>query len=375
MSYDSKLPKRLRLLDFSRGIAALAVVLWHWQHFWFGCSYRKLEGFERSKQPLYSIFSIFYEKGDLAVPFFFVLSGFVFFWLYGKSIAVRSCTVRQFAVTRLARLYPLHLATLLIVAALQSLYFAYAQHYFVYPLNNLKYFGLHLLFASHWGLESGHSFNAPIWSVSIEIGLYALFFIVAFIRRATWPYAILIVAAAIILQFIGFDSLWLPAIEAFFIGGLLYYFIEWHCSRKLRVVEYLVIGSLAFLCCYCLLFDCSAMFGPSRLCQRLLYPLMVATLVMVELRYENIGTKVAWVGDITYSVYLIHFPLQIVFILVSDALGFNRDIFYSHYVLLPFFGILIPLSLLTFYFFERPAQHALRRFATPRSAKPTTTSP
>lgn len=48
--------------------------------------------------------------------------------------------------------------------------------YFVYPNNDIKHFLLNLFFASSWSFESGHSFNGPIWSVSVEVLLHALFF-------------------------------------------------------------------------------------------------------------------------------------------------------------------------------------------------------
>ena len=39
---------------------------------------------------------------------------------------------------------------------------------------------LNLFFASEWGQQYGYSFNAPVWSVSIEILLYVIFFISTF---------------------------------------------------------------------------------------------------------------------------------------------------------------------------------------------------
>ena len=69
--------RHLHSLDFARGVAALAVVLWHWQHFFFNGSVPGV--FQREAQPFYSVLFLFYEKGWFAVDFFFALSGFVFF--------------------------------------------------------------------------------------------------------------------------------------------------------------------------------------------------------------------------------------------------------------------------------------------------------
>ncbi|WP_257012247.1 acyltransferase family protein [Pseudomonas moraviensis] len=72
----SVFPERLYALDALRGIAALAVVFWHWQHFFFqGAAPGPLQ---REDQPLYSLFSLFYRHGGDAVSLFFSLSGFIF---------------------------------------------------------------------------------------------------------------------------------------------------------------------------------------------------------------------------------------------------------------------------------------------------------
>src|SRR5690606_2751289 len=76
-----------------------------------------------------------------------------------------------------ARLYPLHFATLLLVAGLQALSFHLQLEFQIYPYNDLYHFVLNLFFVSHWGLEAGDSFHAPIWSVSVEVFIYILFWL------------------------------------------------------------------------------------------------------------------------------------------------------------------------------------------------------
>jgi peptidoglycan/LPS O-acetylase OafA/YrhL len=86
---QSVFPKRLFALDALRGVAALAVVLWHWQHFFFqGAMPGSLQA---EQQPLYSVFSIFYRHGGDAVALFFSLSGFIF----------SGCSLRQLHNVRL----------------------------------------------------------------------------------------------------------------------------------------------------------------------------------------------------------------------------------------------------------------------------------
>ena len=94
--------------------------------------------------PLYGMLRLFYEKGYIGVGYFFLLSGFIFFWLYQDSIKSKSTTFQEFWVARISRLYPLHLATLLIVAVLQFWYIAHEGNSFVYPYNDIYHFLLNL---------------------------------------------------------------------------------------------------------------------------------------------------------------------------------------------------------------------------------------
>src|SRR5437762_3835756 len=169
------IPKRLYSLDVLRGLAALSVVFWHWQHFSYSGTQPAIVSPERL--PLYPVFFLFYTKGALAVDLFFSLSGFVFFWLYSDSVSRKTISGREFAWLRFTRLYPLHLATLLAVAFGQWAYHSRTGAFFVYHFNDAKHFALNLFLGSSWGLENGFSFNGPVWSVSVEVALYAMFFL------------------------------------------------------------------------------------------------------------------------------------------------------------------------------------------------------
>lgn len=72
----------------------------------------------------------------------------------------------------------MHFLTLVIVAVLQAVSVARFGASQIYDNNNVYHFVLQLFFASEWGLQAGHSFNAPIWSVSVEILVYAGFWLV-----------------------------------------------------------------------------------------------------------------------------------------------------------------------------------------------------
>ena len=173
--------QRFHSLDALRGLAALSVVFWHWQHFFYG-SEGLASSFERSEQPLYPVFELLYLHGWMAVDLFFLLSGFIFFWLYADRISQGLVTAKEFLVLRLSRLYPLHLVTLLAVIVGQQvyLYSTGGGTAFVYQFNDGYHLFLNLLMLPSVGLEKGYSFNAPFWSVSVEVVLYLIFFLFSF---------------------------------------------------------------------------------------------------------------------------------------------------------------------------------------------------
>src|ERR1700743_3406757 len=104
--------KRLYALDALRGLAALSVVVWHWQHF-YALSGTWQTGWQRASQPFFWALQPLYDAGWAAVDLFFALSGFVFFWLYGAAIASRSIGGPRFSLLRFSPLYPLRFSTLL----------------------------------------------------------------------------------------------------------------------------------------------------------------------------------------------------------------------------------------------------------------------
>jgi peptidoglycan/LPS O-acetylase OafA/YrhL len=98
--------KRLYSLDALRGVGALAIVVWHWQHF-YAIGGTWAAGWSRAAEPLYPFLKPFYEEGWVAVDLFFAVSGFVFFWLYLEPVARREIGAGTFARQRFSRLYPL----------------------------------------------------------------------------------------------------------------------------------------------------------------------------------------------------------------------------------------------------------------------------
>src|SRR4051812_13229871 len=170
-------------LEAVRFVAAFAVLIWHYQHF----AYVADQPVDLVKQrlPLYELLQPFYEAGRYGVWVFWCVSGFIFFWKYRDAIYERATGGWAFLVLRVSRLYPLHLVTLIVVALLQGVYFRQQGQFFVYQHNDLQHFILQICLASEWNLLHGDSFNGPIWSISVEVLVYIVFFLtLRFVTRS-----------------------------------------------------------------------------------------------------------------------------------------------------------------------------------------------
>ena len=361
---------RLYTLDALRGVAALAVVFWHWQHFCV-TRYALNATFQRKEQPLYAVFSLFYEHGELAVDLFFSLSGFIFFWLYARAIGDRRVSARDFFVLRFSRLYPLHLCTLLIVLLGQSAYAAAHDYFFIYRYNDLRHFILNLFFASSIRLEKDFSFNGPVWSVSVEVFLYVVFFAVC---RITSARARHLIGLSIGLSLAGYFLVkYAPlsrGLGSFFLGGTTYYLFDLISKHRHRRA-FTVIAVAAAACMWAatyLLWSSSAPMAAPQPASRItvlfpvavVFPTTILTLALLENARGDLAKRISFLGDISYSSYLLHFPLQLAFVLVLPYLGITLESLNSTAGLLAFMSILIALSLLSHRYFEIPAQRYLR---------------
>ncbi|MDF1860320.1 MAG: acyltransferase [Verrucomicrobiales bacterium] len=359
MNREGSWPKRLFSLHISRGIAALAVVVWHWEHF-ADSSYARPENLDKSAYPFHSFLKVFHEKGYFGVSYFFLLSGFIFFWLYRQRIEERTVGFGNFWLQRFSRLYPLHFVTLLLVAGLQFLFSSTnpSGEFFIYPSNDAPHFLLQLGFASHWGLESTKSFNGPIWSVSVEILLYLVFFVVALLGKGRFFSCALIALVGMVL-YPATKHMFFLGLSLFFLGGVVYEVTGWLFQRRAfqHRLLYLATGvsSMAWL---------ATIFVPG-------IEDSIASLSLLELnRGEGILPRFSWIGDITYSPYLLHFPLQLVLMIAVTNSFLRPDFYLSPLWLLLFLTVLVASSYATFRYFEVPMQRRIRNLAKSPPGKP-----
>jgi peptidoglycan/LPS O-acetylase OafA/YrhL len=386
--------KRLYALDTLRGFAALSIVIWHWQHF-FAISGTWQAGWQKSAEPFYLFLKPLYDEGWAAVDLFFALSGFIFFWLYSEAIGEGRMGAGRFAWLRFSRLYPLHLVTLLAVAAMQFFFERATGNYFIFDTNDAKHFATSLIFAQQWlppTLEQ--SFNGPAWSVSIEVLLYGVFFV--FCRLGLRGPRMALGVALVAIPLLWWNEFIARGLMGFFIGGAVFHFSRRIEARRdaPRIAKRSIVLALGLWAIVWI----EAYFGPlhsafywlsghisdeagrlyiggSRNLFLLLFVFIVvpSTILSLSLHEQVLGgawRRFAFVGDISYSTYMLHFPMQLALALVAVHFALTPAVFENPLALILFYVALIGLGGLSFHYFERPMQNFLRHAFGKKSLAP-----
>jgi len=205
-------------LEVIRFICALSVIIWHYQNFFY--IGEKPTNFIKEHQPLYKLLSLPYDLGYYGVHVFWCLSGFIFFWKYRESIFTNALTYKKFFVLRFSRLYPLHFSTLVLVLSLQAIYYSKKEIFFVYQNIDIQHFIYQLFLASNWVDLKNASFNGPIWSVSVEVIVYFIFFLILQKISKSFLINVAVVLLCLIAKYLKIPSQVFECLAFFYIGGL-----------------------------------------------------------------------------------------------------------------------------------------------------------
>ncbi len=343
-------------LELVRFACAMAVLMWHYRHFAMIGDAHLMAG---PTAPLDALLFPFYNFGFWGVQVFWAISGFIFYWKYAESISQRTVDPKRFFWLRFSRLYPLHFITLLIVGALQPAYMALAGHPFVFVNNGIGQFALHLFMADQWFGSHALGFNAPVWSVSSEVLVYFAFFILL----RTFGRSPMIIVGAITG---GMWSLWSgvtwPALICgayFFAGGAA---AEWRAGRRAagRPRETMLLSAsvvaLAVLGLAIQRAPSSHAIGTWLLIATPPFLLIAASDWRIPERWHR---PIQAAGNLTYSTYLTHFPLQLALGTLFLAIGFEPPVG-SPWFLLAYLAATIAIGRIVFVRFEAPVQDRIR---------------
>lgn len=345
-------PRHLDALTGIRGLAAWGVVLYHVR--------LSLAGLVPA--PVIAGLG----KGYLAVDLFFMLSGFVIWYNYAARIRDGGRgEARAFLWRRFARVWPLHAVVLAGFAALALLLGLTGRDTTGYPWVELP---LHLALVQNWGFLPTLAWNHPAWSISTELAAYLLF--PAIVVAARWErlpsWALLAIAALLA-----------TALHALFalhgetsLGARIEQLGLWRCLAGFAMGMVLCIlwerwqhsrtgAPAAALACLGLLALGRALALPeTAFVPAAFFAGLLALALDRGVVARLVGGKVlTYLGEISYSTYLAHFGLFLVFkLLFVDAslqLGWGQ--------LAGFLALVLAASVALYHGIEKPAQRWLNR--------------
>lgn len=373
-----------------RGIAALLTVLFHVDLVLSSFGGHLLDG------RISSVLSRMY----LMVDFFFVLSGFILCYVYAKNFAgpVNRQDFKKFTIARFARVYPLHLFSLLLTA-----FFLFLLHQGgakvppVVDAENSVYSFITNLFLLHsMNLHQWFTFNHASWSISTEWWMYMLFpFLVSPFMKLSKPGRFVIFALCIAgYLVIGYllvplvtlpDALGFFKVHAFslnvayqfgffrclfgFVIGMMVYFgykEEWGKPLFSSGYTFLILITGLALCMHFAVPDVfTVLFFP--------FILLSAAYGNQNLNIVLASKPLQRLGDWSFSIYLMHQP----FLYQGAALMGNPDktgivipklgLLASWLTCLIFVAFILFISYLTYRFIELPARNFINgRRGTPK---------
>lgn len=306
------------------------------------------------------------QRGTLGVDLFFVLSGFVLCHVYAERAGQGRLDVVDFFRARIARIYPLHLATLLAVGAMAAA--AGLLGVTIDPrVASMDSLPANLLLVHAWGLSPVSGWNHASWSISSEWAAYLAFPVVAAlvwrVRGRPWM-AIGLALAFLVGIFLAFERLaGFPLTQATIRYG------------ALRIAPTFLLG-----CAFWLAFRAGALQTARRawaaavasaaaLAGLLMLNapdvLVVATFPALILGLASLsrfnpailsGRLGVYLGEISYSTYMLCIPWSLAFPHLWQALTGQSHALLPPFAWCVFILALLPLSALSHALIELPAR-------------------
>jgi peptidoglycan/LPS O-acetylase OafA/YrhL len=296
---------RLVEVDALRGVAALAVVLFHY-------STQFIRLFEPA-QPT----SLTFDHGHFGVNLFFIISGFVIFMTLE-----RTRTAMDFVVSRFSRLYPAYWMAVALTFTITHLLGLPGKLVGAESalLNVLMFHGLFRVphvDGVYWTLEVELLFYTGMLGLFVAGRLRQVFMLVLALLGLRWVYFIMAKAFGIDLPFIGARLLILPFLPWFALGLAIYTFTRGAEDAGMR--RQAAVAAAAALLTLAVTDQHPAL---------ALLGIALATLVLLAARGQLALLRLpplVWLGKVSYSLYLLHENIGWAVMLRLIGMGWSTD--------------------------------------------------
>ncbi len=356
--YNHSFSGSIPALTSLRFFAAFYVILFHAHDF--------------SGVDLYALTNLF-NSGYLAVDFFFILSGFILSYTYYPQIIEKSFSYSDFFIKRVARIYPVHIFTLLLMLVIITfIKLAGVTWSHDMETSNFYEFIKNILMVHSWAFYSNLSYNQPSWSISAEFFAYILFPIFIFsinrgkeLFRIIFSitlflsfYVIAYVFFEVIITKFTFTGVIIRIIPDFLLG-VVSYMLFYKYSFTFDIGKQLIFANIALFFCFYL---GSLDFIVIPLFAWVIY-LLADQARHGEQSFLN-NDILQYLGRISYSLYMVHFPVWIGF--MHLFLGYYMGLNDGNVSLLTIYSVIIftilvmfPCAMLTNKYVEEPSQRWL----------------
>ncbi|TQL54780.1 peptidoglycan/LPS O-acetylase OafA/YrhL [Subtercola boreus] len=331
--------------------------------------------------------------GNLGVDFFFMLSGFIISYTYMDKLRKPAPgAVRSFLFLRFARIYPVHLFTVIVFVALVIGAAAVGLN-----LNtNGQYTPLNVVMnvLMLQSIPPAFALNNPAWSICAEAAAYLAFPLIA---RAIWRIRsravtvgliVVVLAVGMItiplvvnsaeswVYWAGYVLIWLRIIVGFLAGCLAYWL--WRSLGALKQSPkfdlLVVVGVVGVVVAAYLAPQDTVIVFPAFALPFLLLILLGLAGGTGPISRFMAGRVPVWGGKISFSVYMTHFMLFTVAVKVIPIETLAAGSIVVRLAVLT--GLLIGvvgLGAATYYIVEEPARRGLRAVRLPRRRSPRAT--
>lgn len=308
----------------------------------------------------------------LSVQFFFILSGFALSHGFDTRMRNGDVSFVGFAWQRLARIYPLHILSM----AAAGLFMWPILGALSTPSDNFAWVtALNIFLLQCVGLTNAWSWNLASWSISTEfwVGIILLPLAFRFMSART----------AAVLSLLGYASLYLslhtvrtqfafvvPGIASSVVStasGLLMGVAICRFARHWRTLRNRTLASVteALMLVGILYITYLSMHGDIEFIAIACMPILILSVAVSDSWMARVlaSRPLVWLGEVSYSVYLLHIPI----LGVLYDLGLTRiDNLYLRFAV--FATAVLLLSWASFRWFEHPIYQRLR-YAIGRSGR------